>query len=112
MSDLRVPLDPVLSAFGLSATVTRPAPNNTPIATTGVWLPTPLNETQPFGSDVRMMDPRKVLALPRDAIDSISRGATVEMAEERGGTVKTWVVDGVERAEADCWRVIVRQANA
>lgn len=103
--DLRVPMAPILGAFGLSITVTRPAPDEGPVVTTGVWVP-PLTEAQPFGTDFQRREPRKVMAIERSvALPSLPRGTTILAAEEDGATVRTWRVDGLERTEADLFRV-------
>jgi hypothetical protein len=100
-------------AHGVAATVTRPAPDNTPVSTTGIWLVTPLTEDQPFGIDVRRVDARRVLAITKTtALGTMPRGTVIAAAEEPGGTVKTWRVDGIERADVNYWRVIVALANA
>jgi hypothetical protein len=111
VSDLRVPLEPLLSAFGVPATVTRPVPDDAPITTTGIWLQ-PLEETRPVGADFQRRDPRKVLALPRSAVPTLPRATLIDAPEELGGAVKTWRVDGFERAtESDLWRATVVMAS-
>jgi hypothetical protein len=35
------------------------------------------------------------------------RGTSVVAPEQAGATAKTWKVDGLERVEADAWRVIL-----
>lgn len=98
---------PILEAFGLPITVTRPLPDDGPIVTTGVWV-RPLVEEQPFGTDLRRREPRKVMAIPRDAtLTQVPRHTTILAAEEAGATVKTWRVDGYDRTEADEFRVIL-----
>ena len=112
MSDLRVPMDPILNAFGVPATVTRPAPDNTPVLTTGVWV-RPLHEEQePFGANRRRREPRQVLSLPRSsALPTMPEGTFIVAPEEAGGTPVTWRWDGLELTETDCWRVIVVPAR-
>ena len=119
MGDLRVPLDPALTAFGVPATVTRPAPDNWPVATTAIWLPPLLEEPRPVGTDFQRREPRRLLSLPRAApgipgsvggdrvLSTMPRGTTIVAAERLGEAAKTWRVDGLERTEADEWRVIV-----
>ena len=51
------------------------------------------------------------MALPRADLSTLPRGTTIVAPETIGGTDKTWVVDGLERVEADTWRAIVRQAE-
>jgi hypothetical protein len=105
--DVRVPVAPILDAFGLPVTVTVPLGN--PVGTTGVWVQA-LEEAQPFGTDLARRDPRRVLAIPRTAaLDTIPRGSVILAAEVEGGPTRTWRVDGLERTEADLFRVIVVQ---
>ena len=95
-----------LSAHGVPATVTRPAPDNLPVVTRGIWLQPP-DEPQPFGTDFRRREARHIFVLPRDVLPTMPRGTTVQ-APEWGDTVaKTWTVDGIDRAEADHWRVLL-----
>lgn len=108
--DLRPPMGPALEALGVPVTVTRPAPENTPVPTTGIWL-TPFVEVQPFGIDVRRRDPRRVMAIARTAaLDFIPRGSTVVAAEQLGGTSKTWTVEGYERVIAEEMRILLLPA--
>jgi hypothetical protein len=57
--DIRVPMAPIVAAFGLDIQVTRPAPDDTPVPTTGVWIPPPLEETRPVGTDFQRHEPRR-----------------------------------------------------
>ena len=108
MGDLRVPMDSALSAFGVPATVTRPAPDNTPVISTGIWLPPPLDEPRPVGTDFQRRDPRRRLSLPRSAaLAKLPRGTIIVAAERLGDAAQTWRVDELERTEVDEWRVVV-----
>lgn len=116
-SDLRVSMAPMVDAFGLPIVVTRPAPDDEPIATVGLWISSsdqdkrgaqPLDEVRPIGSDFQRREPRKVLAVPRDAVlTKFPRGSFIQAADALGGTVRTWRTDGFDRVEPDVWRVIV-----
>jgi len=100
-----------LSAHGVPAVVTRPVPDEAPISTTGIWAPTePQQDGQPVGTDFRRLDSRRVLALPRSDVPSLPRGTTIVAALHSGGAEKTWIVDGLDRVEADTWRAIVKLA--
>src|SRR4051794_31886134 len=105
--DARVPMASILTAFGLPITVTRPSPDDTPVTTTGVWLPIPIDEKRPIGTDFQRAEPRKVLSIPRDrVVKNVPRGSTVLAAEYAGGPVKTWRVDGYDGpTEADLLHV-------
>lgn len=112
MSDARVALDPILSAFGVPATVTRPAPENTPVPTTGVWVRPLHEEREPFGSNRRRREPRQILSLPRTTdLATMPEGTFIVAPEYVGGPDITWRWDGLEQAESDCWRVIVVPAR-
>jgi hypothetical protein len=100
-----------LNVHGVDATVTRPQPDDTPIATRGVWS-SPLDEQQPFGTDLRRVEPRRVLVLPKSALATVPRGTLIVAAEAPGGATKTWRVDGHDgAAQADYWRVIVKRVQ-
>lgn len=110
MGDARVPFSSLLRAFGLPATVTRPAPDDAPISTSIIWL-SPLAEDQPYGVDFSRRDPRKVLAVPRSAVVSMPRGTQISAAETPGSEVRSWRVDELLRpADVDHWRVAVTPA--
>ena len=109
MSDLRVPLAHALAAFGVPATVTRPAPDNTPIVTTGFWV-SPLDEARPFGTDFQRREPRRVFVLPRATVPTLPRGTTVLAPQMAGGAIVTWKVDGLtEAVDPDHWRAMLVQ---
>jgi hypothetical protein len=101
-------LDLTSSAHGVTATVTRPAPDNSPIVTRGIWITSPLGESRPYGTDLQRRDPRRVLALPRSAVSTLPRGSIVVAAEAPGGAVKVWRVDGLDpTVVVEQWRAIV-----
>lgn len=106
MADHRVPVAPLLAAFGLAATVTRPAPDNTPIATTVIWLGLE-DDPQPYGRDFTRREPRRLLALPRADVATMPRGTTVAAPEVVGAASKTWRVDGLQAVDPDWWQVLV-----
>lgn len=95
---------------GVPIVVTRPSPDDTPVSTTGIWLVQPLDETRPVGTDFQRRDPRKALAIKRDAtLPTLPRGTLITAPETIGGVIKTWQVDGFDRpAEVDEWRAIVK----
>lgn len=101
--DCRVSLDPIFAAFGVPVTVTRPAPDDTPIETVGVWIPSDTPDV-PTGSDARRREERKVLGLQREKVPTLPRGTQVLAPELKGGTVLRWRVDTVERVDADEYR--------
>ena len=109
--DLRVPFELLLAHFGVPATVTRPAPDDDVIETAGIWL-TETAETQPFGTDFRRREPRRLIGLARSVVPTLPRGTLIVAAEFVGGVEKTWRVDEFDRAESDQWRAIVVQIAA
>lgn len=99
-----------LDAHGLPATVTRPAPDNAPITTSGIWL-RPEETAQPFGTERRRHDPRKILVLPKSAVVDAPRGTTIVIAEQFGEDQRSWVVEGyAPSGDVDHHRVIVTPA--
>lgn len=103
---IAIPLDPFFTAFGVSVTVTRPAPDDDTIATSAIWVPT-TTEDLPGGEVFHRRDPRRVLALKRDEVPVIPIGTTILAPELPSGPDQHWRVDGFERSEVDLWRVVV-----
>jgi hypothetical protein len=98
-----------LSAFGVPVTVTRPAPDDTAITTTGIWV-TPSTEDVPSGAEFSRRDPRRVLALSRTAVPTCPRGTRIDAPEEQAAdTVLEWRVEGLDRQEGEHVRVVVVQ---
>ena len=99
-------LDLNFSAHGVPVTVTRT--DEVAIDTRGIWL-VPVNEAMPLGTEFTRREPIRVLALRRDVVATIPRGAVIVAPEKSGDTAVHWTVDGFERQEADHHRVIVRR---
>ena len=112
MNDLRPTLDVALTALGVAIIVTRQAPDDGPIATSGIWI-TSLVEEQPVGTDLRRREPRRVLAIPRSAVPTLRRGDRVLAPEWSGDTPQLWRVDGLEPSpQPDEFRaVLVKQSD-
>lgn len=108
--DLRVPIGVAVATFGVPATVTRPAPHQTPIPTSAIWV-SPTIEDVPPGLDIRRVSDIKVLWLPLADVPTVPRGTLIVAPEEGGATEKTWRVDGHSRREYDGVRVIVMEAT-
>ena len=101
-------LDVSFGVHGVSVTVTRPS--EAPIATAGIWLQ-PLEDQRPFGTDLQRREPRRLMALRRDAVASLPRGTLVSAPETDGGSTKTWRVDEIEQAvDPQTWRIALVQA--
>lgn len=100
-----------LAIHGVAATVTRPAPDATPVETTAIWL-TP-KEDQPGGSDFARLDPKRVMAIPRSALSTMPRGTTILASEADGGTAKTWHRESLDRSiDPHFWYVVVKELDA
>lgn len=104
--DLRVPFTVLQTAFGRSATVTRPAPDDTPVTTDVVWM-SPLTETFPGGATLGRREAVRALAIAKADVPVVPRRTRIVVAEIEGGTTRTWEVDTVDQIEADCTRVLV-----
>jgi hypothetical protein len=85
----------------------------TAIVTRGIWL---TNETPDVMSGVsrggrdafgNWRDVRRVLAIPRAALDSVPTHIVIVAPEQDGGDPKRWVVDGVDDKRADHTRVVL-----
>ena len=106
-SDLRVPMGPIVETFGVPVVLTRPPPEDAPLATTGIWL-SALTETDPFGTEVPRRDPRRVLSVPATAtLTTLPRGTVILAPEMSGQAIRTWRVDGYDRFQPDELRVLV-----
>lgn len=97
------------ATHGVSATVTRPQPRDTPVATSLIWLE-PDPDLAPAG-EVARMDHRRIAALRRDDLPQVERGTTVRAAELPDGVARDWIVDGVVRVEPDQIRVRLVEAE-
>jgi len=106
--DARVPFELLLDAFGVPATVTRPAPDEDPILTTGVWLP-PDTESVPTGARVGRREVKRLLAFRVEDVPSLPTRSRVIAAERLGDSEKVWQVDGMAVFDVDHWRVTVVQ---
>jgi hypothetical protein len=101
-------VDANFGVYGVPATITRPAPDDTPVSGTVILRVESLPEQRPFGQDFQRREGRRVLSVRRDDFAAaLPRGTTVVAPERKGGTDKTWTVEGQERADAYCWHHIV-----
>lgn len=104
--DLRVSVDPIFEAFGVAATVTRPAPEDTDIDTTVVWE-SPLTEAMPGAGEFSRQEWRRVMSLRLDEVPTAPRGTIILAPEVKGGTIERWRVEGPDRIVPDLVRVVV-----
>jgi len=96
-------MGPVKRAFAVDATVTRPAPDDTPIVLTGdrggIWVPIG-SVTFPQGSEWTRVQELKCIAFDVDDVPTCPRGTLIEAPERKGDTVQTWIVDGLADSHA------------
>lgn len=92
--------------LGLPATVTRPYPDDTPIATRVVWV-LPATDGMPTGIELQRQEARRVMAIRLEDVPTVPRGTIVEAPEVGGADDQRWRVEGPDRVEADHVRVIV-----
>lgn len=106
-------LDVTFDVMAVPATVARPAPDDTPVATTGIWL-AELDDPQAYGVDLRRSEPRRMFAIRRtDELPIVPRGSVVVAPELIGRAPRSWRVEEVGRAvEPDLVRVILVPARA
>lgn len=106
MQDLRVPMDPILSAFGVPATVTRPGPDDDPIETAVVWI-TPEPADVPPGGSFQAVEPQRMLGIDKATVPTVPKRTRIAAPEVLDGPVKNWLVDGTDRVEPDMVVVVV-----
>jgi hypothetical protein len=105
-SDLRPGLSAMLDSLGLEATVTRPAPDDSPIETTIIWV-APLPMEVPISGEFQRQEPLRVLAIPLSDVPTVPSGTLIEAPEEQGLASRTWKSEGEARREYDHVRVVV-----
>ncbi len=94
------------ATMGVPAVVTRPAPADTPIETSLIWVERTTPEV-PDGARVTRHDPRRIGVLSSAAVPTVPTGTIIVAPETQGGTARTWKVDGIARVDADQVRVIL-----
>lgn len=95
-----------LAAHGVPATVTRPAPDNTPVTLVGIWITPIADEQLPAGRDFPRAEPRRIFAIPRSSLSGCPRNTLIDAAEP-GAASRKWRVDGHEQAASDHWRLML-----
>lgn len=102
-----------LRAFGVAATVTRPAPDDDPIETDAIWVPLP-TANEPDVAPWQRREELRCLAFDRDVVPTLPAGTLITAPERKGGAVKTWIVDapGDNHAiDIDQLKVLVREVE-
>jgi hypothetical protein len=93
------------AAHGVDITVT--PPGLAAVTTTGIWHE-PLDDPQPYGTNYRKTEPRRVMEIPRSStLNDIPDGSIVRAVDVDGGSAKNWKVEGLDRPN-DPLRIFVR----
>lgn len=71
-----------------------------------IWL-TPATEGAPTGAEIQRAEARRVMAVRRDHVAVLARGAVISCTEPTQAQPITWRVDSVESVLPDHWRVMV-----
>jgi hypothetical protein len=108
--DARPSFEPLLDAFGVPATVTLPAPDDTPIETVGIWL-APFYQDDPTGSGFPRRESIRVFAVRKSAVPRLPIGTLIAAPELAGGDVVTWRVDGIDQADSEHTRALLLRAR-
>lgn len=93
-------------AHGMPVVVTPPAPDDTPVATRGIWL-TFTADGVPDNTGFQRREARRLMAFKRSEVTLIPRGTRIAAPEHMGGTTRQWVVDGTEGIDSQTTTVIV-----
>src|SRR5689334_23375901 len=104
--DARVAMSAVMRAFGVPATVTRPAPNDAPITTTVAWV-NATTDALPDGLDLQRAEHMKLLAISLTDVPTVPRHTVIVTPEIKGGPNKTWQVESTLSRQFDEVRVLV-----
>lgn len=94
--------------LSVPATVRRPEPDDTPIETEVIWLTDDVSAIPP-GQEFNRRDRRRVLALKVADVPTVPYGTRITAAlNTDGADDQGWIVDGIDRYEAEHVRVVVR----
>lgn len=99
-------LETNLAVHGFDIVVTRPAPDDTPIETRGIWL-TPTTDDMPPSSEAGRREAIRILALSLAAVPTVPKGTRIDAPPKAGDADLVWRVDGLAQREADHVRVYV-----
>lgn len=99
-------LGAMFGSAGVDAVVTRPAPDDTPIPASLLWV-TPTTDDAPTGSDFHRREPHEVAAIQKSDVPTMPRQTRIVAERTPGAGARTWSVDRVVVDEPDLWRVLV-----
>lgn len=103
LSSLRtLAVDLASVAFGVPATVTRPAPDDEPITTTLIWV---ASVTEAAGIEIQRRETKRLAALPLADVATLPTGTRIAAPATLNGPMRYWRTDGEH--ERDDWRVRV-----
>jgi hypothetical protein len=98
-------LDLNFEVHGVDATVTRPYPNDDPIATRAIWMT--VDTVDEAGGPFTRREGIRVMALRRDEVPTVPDGTVVVAPPKQGDDAVRWKVDGTHSVFADHKRVYV-----
>jgi hypothetical protein len=98
-------LETSFAVHGVDITVKRPAPDNDPIDTRGIWLRPLHQEAVPYGN-LHKRDPHRILMIPRSDVPTMREGTLVEAPDE-AGVDRRWRVETHDLTEADYWQLVL-----
>jgi len=106
-------VDANFGVYGVPATVTRPAPDDTPVSCTVILRVEQLQERRFPGGDLQKREGRRVMSFQKaDFATSLPRGTTVAAPERKGAADKAWQIDSIDRVDAYCWHMVVTQTSS
>lgn len=94
--------------LSVPVTVMRPAPDDEPIETRGIWLRVETHD-EPGGS-LQRASPYRVISLRGDDVPTVPEGTIVLAAPADGEAIVAWRVDGTHGVETEHRRVTVLRA--
>jgi hypothetical protein len=97
--------------LGVAVTVTRPWPDDVPIATKGIWLTPglahPALDPLPGDQAIRRRERLRVIAIPVSDVPTLPTGSRIDAPDVEGATPAAWRVDALDYADGWHRRVIV-----
>jgi len=103
-------LGAMFGAAAVDAVVTRPAPDDTPIQASVLWV-TPTTDDAPAGADFHRRESNEIAAIRKSDVPTMPRRTRIVAERTLGAGVRTWSVERVVVDEPDLWRVLVVPAD-